>query len=103
MNLVMLQILPLSPKLHQKFKNSGPIFDAIYISLNADMSGNQERCQKNDQLHYFHFFLLFYIKIRNFSFNSFPPKIILDPPPRSPSLRGDPQISVAFIKCVGSN
>ena len=96
----MLQILLLS-KFHQKFKNSEPIFDAIYISLNADMSGNQERCQKNDQLHYFHFFLLFYTKIRNFSFNSFPPKIILDPL-QSPYLRSDPQVSVAFIKCVGS-
>ena len=42
----MSQILPLSTKFRKKFKDSEPIFDAIYISLNADMSGIRKDVKK---------------------------------------------------------
>ena len=102
MNLVLSQILPLSLKFHKKFKDSEPIFDAIYASLNADMSGTGKDVKNTVNCSLCTSSYFFYVKNRNFSFNSFPLKIMLDPPPlRSPSLRGDPQVSVDFIKCVG--
>ena len=42
----MSQILALSPNFHQNFKDSEPISDAIYITLNADMSGTRKDVKK---------------------------------------------------------
>ena len=71
MNLTMSQILPYSPKFQQKFKDSESIFDAIYISLNGDMSGiGKDVKEQSNAL--FSLLLTFLYKNRNFSCNSFP-------------------------------
>ena len=62
----MSQMRPLSPQSHKKFKDSEPIFNAIYISTHADMSGTGKDVKKQSA-GFFPVFLIFsYEKIKIF-------------------------------------